>query len=156
MSVRSRSRAWVLAAVWLGSAGLAAGAEQDKPDSKAKAQSQSESRPNSKIEIVKIEPEPLRLSPGEPMSRMALVTEPAKLTGAVSWTVETHQHRGRLISLALSPDATLAATAGVDGSIHLWELATGKLVRVIVGHNSHIMSVAWSPDGNTIASGGRG
>jgi WD40 repeat protein len=87
---------------------------------------------------------------------MALVTEPAKLTGAVSWTVETHQHRGRLISMALSPDAKLAATAGVDGSIHIWELATGKLVRVIVGHNSHIMSVSWSPDGNTIASGGRG
>ena len=58
--------------------------------------------------------------------------------------------------MALSPDGKLAATGGVDGAIHIWELATGKLVRVIVGHNSHIMSLSWSPDGNTIASGGRG
>ena len=90
------------------------------------------------------------------MSRMALVTQPAKLAGAVSWTIETRQHRGRLIAMALSPDCKLAATGGVDGSIHIWELATGKLVRVIVGHNSHILSLSWSPDGNTIASGGRG
>ena len=70
--------------------------------------------------------------------------------------VETRQHRGRLSSMSLSPDCKLAATGGVDGAIHIWDLETGKLVRVIVGHSGHVTSVSWSPDGNSIASGGWG
>jgi WD40 repeat protein len=37
----------------------------------------------------------------------------------------------------------------------LWDAATGKLLRTLEGHQSGIDSVAFSPDGKTIASGGQ-
>ena len=37
--------------------------------------------------------------------------------------------------------------------IRLWETATGKLRRELVGHDSEIMSLAFSPDGRLLASG---
>ena len=35
----------------------------------------------------------------------------------------------------------------------LWEAATGKLLSTLQGHTGEVYSVAWSPDGKTLASG---
>ena len=35
----------------------------------------------------------------------------------------------------------------------LWEAATGKLLATLQGHTDEVYSVAWSPDGKTLASG---
>ncbi len=56
--------------------------------------------------------------------------------------------------MAVSPDAAQLATAGVDGAIRIWNLASGELLRVLVGHNSYVYSLSWSPDGKTLASAG--
>jgi WD40 repeat protein len=70
----------------------------------------------------------------------------------------------RVNSLAFSPDGRLLAT-GEDGVISLWEVETGKKVRTLAGHtaapgpfgdpDSSVYSVSFSPDGKTLASGGR-
>ena len=49
------------------------------------------------------------------------------------------------------------ASAGDDGTIRVWDPATGKLLRALVGHNMSLSgpSLSWSPDG-TLACGEQG
>jgi WD40 repeat protein len=35
----------------------------------------------------------------------------------------------------------------------VWNLATGKVISTLTGHNSWVRSVSFSPDGKTLASG---
>lgn len=55
----------------------------------------------------------------------------------------------------VAPKGDLLATAGEDECVRLWHLETGKLVRVLTGHESRVMDVAFSPDGRKLASAGR-
>lgn len=103
---------------------------------------------------VPIKAEPLSIEPGKPLSARALVTEPPRLPGALSWTIDTRQHRGSLISMAVSPDGTQVATGGLDGVIRIWDSANGNLLRMLIGHDSYVHSLSWSPDGDTLASAG--
>ncbi len=97
---------------------------------------------------------PLAIKPGEPLSEMAIVTRPAAIRGARSWTVETKNHRGAPSSISVSPDGALIATGGYDGIIRVWEAASGELIRALVGHSSSVHDVAFSPDGSLLASTG--
>jgi WD40 repeat protein len=45
-------------------------------------------------------------------------------------------------------------TGGIDSSIvYLWDVRTGKKRQTLKGHNGWVLSVAFSPDGRTLASG---
>merc|ERR1711964_116545 len=48
-------------------------------------------------------------------------------------------------------DGTLAS-ASHDGTIRLWDAETGLELQTLSGHNGPISSVAYSPDGTTLAS----
>jgi WD40 repeat protein len=39
------------------------------------------------------------------------------------------------------------------GDLKLWDVASGQLLRTLSGHSSAVTSVAFSPDGQTLASG---
>jgi WD40 repeat protein len=101
-----------------------------------------------------IEPDRLLVKPGRPLSVRALVTTPGFIKGVVSWSLETTQHRGTFSVTALSPDGKLLATGGLDGTIRLWESTTGKLVKALIGHDSYVYGLAFSPRGRYLASGG--
>ena len=101
-----------------------------------------------------IPPEPLALRAGEALSTRTLVQRPPAINGVVSWTIETRRHRGYLATSALSPDGKKLATGGMDGVIRVWDADTGEFVRALVGHNSYVYGLAWSPDGHTLASAG--
>jgi WD40 repeat protein len=98
--------------------------------------------------------EPLMLRPGESLSLRALVTRPGVLKGVVSWSVETRRHRGSFNCMALSPDGSKLATGGLDGTVRIWEVESGRLLRALIGHGSYCWGLDWSPDGAMLASGG--
>ena len=102
-----------------------------------------------------LKPKPLTPETGRPLSRMALVTEPAAIKGSRSWTIESLGHRGQVMAVAYSPAGRLLASAGYDGTIRLWEPTTGRLVRALVGQEDVVDAIAWSPDGKMLLAGSR-
>jgi len=38
-------------------------------------------------------------------------------------------------------------------SVKLWDMASGQILRALTGHTDGVFSVAFSPDGRTLASG---
>ncbi|KAF9121974.1 hypothetical protein BGW39_010127 [Mortierella sp. 14UC] len=56
--------------------------------------------------------------------------------------------------LAFSNDSQYLAAAYGDGKVHVWNLTTARLDRVLEGHSGRASCVEYSPDGHHIASGG--
>ena len=52
---------------------------------------------------IQLEPLP-PIKGGEPLSPLALVARPAEIKGVQSWTIETRNPRGQLLTVAYSPD----------------------------------------------------
>jgi WD40 repeat protein len=64
-------------------------------------------------------------------------------------------HTGEVRSVAFSPDQETLATAGLDGTIQIWNVRSRHLARApLKGHRDVIYTVSFSPDRQTLASGG--
>jgi WD40 repeat protein len=89
---------------------------------------------------------------------------------ALVWDLSTEKPRHALsghylapVSLAFSPDGKLLATGdgqpyvghdSREAQIRLWDLDGGRLLRQFTGHIDSVQSLAFSPDGKLLASGG--
>lgn len=71
-------------------------------------------------------------------------------TGVLIRTISAHRKLVR--SVAFGPSSKLLASASEDGTVKLWEVATGREVRTLQ-HSDRVSSVAFSPDGKLLASG---
>ncbi len=76
-------------------------------------------------------------------------------TGTPGATIEGSAWDGRIGGAVVSPDSrTLAARMGGHGTVGLWDLATGRLLRTLTGHDQHVNGLAFSPDGQFLATAG--
>ena len=66
-------------------------------------------------------------------------------------------HNGHVHRLAISPNREILASASLDNTVRLWDLATRKLVRTLSGSDqpsAQVFGVAWSKNGKRLAFGG--
>jgi WD40 repeat protein len=68
-----------------------------------------------------------------------------------SWT----GHGDAIDKVAFNSAGTRLASACVDHTIRLWDVASGRSLAVLTGHAGYISSVTFSPDGQQLASGGQ-
>ncbi len=64
-------------------------------------------------------------------------------------------HSERVREVAFTPDGKRAVSASYDGTLILWDVSTGEVLRVFEGHEGKVVSVAVSPDGRYVLSGGQ-
>jgi WD40 repeat protein len=64
-----------------------------------------------------------------------------------------HAHEGEVNGVAFSPDCRALGTAGSDGAVRLWAVATHRQLAEL-RHDGHAYHLAFSPDGATLATTG--
>jgi WD40 repeat protein len=72
-------------------------------------------------------------------------------TGKVLHVLEKTMTQG----IRFNPAGTILATANVDGSVGLWDVATGKLLKEEKTAGEELYNVEWSPKGDLLVTSGR-
>ena len=87
-----------------------------------------------------------------PQALLAADTPPARgnLPQAERWLTG---HNNAICAIAFSPDGKLLASAGAETELRIWDVATGKCLKILAGHRNVILAVAFSRDGKKVATG---
>jgi WD40 repeat protein len=62
-------------------------------------------------------------------------------------------HKDWVHEVFFSPDGKFLISGSKDGTVKVWQVSDGSLVRTLSGHSKPVVTVALSPDGRFIASG---
>lgn len=71
-----------------------------------------------------------------------------------TWTLRKELPRSMTHEIAFSPDGKRLATAYVDGTIAIWDVETGELLKSVDSGCSRVQCLDWSPDGLLLATSG--
>jgi WD40 repeat protein len=74
-------------------------------------------------------------------------------TPETSPPLEIAHEKGLCVLARISPDGEAICTAADDGAVRSWNAKSGEPIREFQGHHTKIVSLAYSPDGKTIAAG---
>jgi WD40 repeat protein/serine/threonine protein kinase len=89
---------------------------------------------------------------GGPGQEALLFRTPPYLHASPAGEYHLVDYKSSVEAVAFSPDGKLAASAGHDRVIRLWDVATLKPVREFPGHQDIITSLTFSPDGKRLLS----
>jgi eukaryotic-like serine/threonine-protein kinase len=70
--------------------------------------------------------------------------------------LQTMQQASQVMSVAWSPDGQLLAAGLSDMTVRLWRVGDSVLIRTFEGHTDVVHSIAFAPDGQTLASAAGG
>ena len=107
---------------------------------------------------------PIGFSPGGELLATTVSDDETRLE-IVIWNLQSGKEQARFESFRpywsdccrfSSDGATIAARSPKDGILGIWNTATGSLLAEMGEHKGPIWCVAFSPDGQCIASGGEG
>jgi WD40 repeat protein len=79
-----------------------------------------------------------------------LKTGEINLAGVIGNLVTAANNGG---GIAVSPNAKTVATGQDNGHVVIWELASGRLLSTLIGHNDSVTAVVYSPDARMLFSG---
>ena len=97
------------------------------------------------------------IEPADPSAPTTVTT--TKPPQAPILRIETAMHTARISHISVDGAGRYLVTASDDKTLRVWELSTGRLLRVLrppigQGNEGKMYAVAISPDGNTIAGAG--
>jgi len=76
---------------------------------------------------------------------------PPKVSEVPELVIQTG-HADTVRSVVFSPDGKLVASAGSDKTARIWDVQTGRMLRVLDVHRDNVTSIAFGPGARTIAS----
>ncbi len=99
-----------------------------------------------------------RLGSGAAINTLARLDDGTLIAASKDGTIVVRDRDGREqrrfaggVRAALSPGGHQIATATSDGTVAIWDAATGTNVRTL-GRMDHVQMIRWSPDGRSIAA----
>ena len=118
------------------------------------------------VELYRIEGDLARLDGfwnglGEPINTLAFLPDGQLVAGDWAGKLlflrrpQTESIRldcGKIFTMAVSPDGSTLAVAGSSSDIYLYELASGRKLATLKGHEMPVESLHFSPDGKHLAS----
>jgi WD40 repeat protein len=82
-----------------------------------------------------------------------LATDLEEAAGQVAEKTIQLDYMGHIWAYAFSPDGKCTLSVNKDTTMRLWDVESGRCLRVFEGHTSDVMSVAWSADQRRALSG---
>jgi WD40 repeat protein len=61
-------------------------------------------------------------------------------------------HGGAVFAITFRPDGEQMASASLDHTVKLWDVAAGRATRTLAGHRDKVLALAYSADGKRLAS----